>query len=116
MCIASATDNKLVELAIKHCCIDKYFVRLFSCVDIGKGKDKPDIYLKAMDFLGTTKEETCVFEDSLVAITTAHKAGLKTVGIYDKFNYGHEEMQKIATEYIAQGETLKKLIAHSAEV
>jgi len=36
--------------------------------------------------------------------------GMKTVGIYDKYNYGQEEMKKIAIEYIAEDETLKKLI------
>ena len=35
---------------------------------------------------------------------------MKTVGIYDKYNYGQEEMKKVATSYIAEGETLKKLI------
>ena len=35
---------------------------------------------------------------------------MKTIGIYDKYNYGQEEMKKIATVYIAEGETLEKLI------
>ena len=56
------------------------------------------------------KEETCVFEDSHIAIQTANKIGVKTVGIYDKYNYGQEEMQKIADAYIAEGETLLKLL------
>ena len=40
----------------------------------------------AMEQLGTTKEETCVFEDSAVAIATAHNMGLMTVAIYDQYN------------------------------
>ena len=36
--------------------------------------------------------------------------GIKTVGIYDKYNYGQKEMKKIATAYIEDGETLEKLI------
>ena len=110
MCIASATDIELIKIAAKHCNIEKYFSNIFSCAQIGKGKEYPDIYLKALDFLGTSTEETCVFEDSYVAINTADKIGMKTVGIYDKYNYGQEEMKKIATAYIAKGETLEKLI------
>ena len=110
MCIASATDIELIKVALEHCNIGKYFTNIFSCAEIGKGKDKPDIYLKAMDFLGTSISETCVFEDSHIAIDTAHKIGIKTVGIYDKYNYGQEEMEKIATAYIADGETLEKLV------
>ena len=47
-----------------------------------------------MEYLGTKKEETCVFEDSLTAIMTANKIGMKTVAIYDKFNYGQKEMKE----------------------
>ncbi len=110
MCIASATDIELIKIAIKHCNIEKYFNDILSCAEIGKGKDKPDIYIKAQECLGTKTEETCIFEDSHIAINTADKLGMKTVGIYDKYNYGQEEIKKIATVYIAKGETLKKLI------
>lgn len=110
MCIASATDMKLIKIAMQHCNIGKYFMKVFSCKEIGKGKDKPDIYLKALEYLGTDREETCVFEDSHIAIRTADKLGIKTVGIYDKYNYGQDEIKKIATEYISEGETLERLI------
>ena len=110
MCIASATTPDLISIALKHCGIDKYFSKLFSCGELGIGKDKPDIYLLAKDFLGTEIEETCVFEDSLTAIETAVKIGMPTVGIYDQFNHGQDRIKEIATEYIADGETLLKLV------
>ena len=110
MCIASATDISLIKLAVEHLKIGKYFVKILSCAEIGKGKDQPDIYLKALETLGTSIEETYIFEDSHIAIDTAYKIGMKTVGIYDKYNYGQEEMKKITTVYIAEDETLKKLI------
>ncbi|MBR5507253.1 MAG: hypothetical protein IKV88_04330 [Clostridia bacterium] len=34
-----------------------------------------------MKYLGTSADETCVFEDSHIAICTADKLGFKTVGI-----------------------------------
>jgi len=110
MCIASATDIELIKIAVKHCNIGKYFKGILSCAEIGSGKDKPDIYIKALECLGTEKNETYIFEDSYIAIETADKLGIKTVGIYDKYNYGQKEMEKTATVYIAEGETLKKLI------
>ena len=114
MCIASATSKKLLDIAIKHCNIEKYFTYVLSCAEIGKGKDEPDIYLKALNLLGTKKEETVVFEDSLVAIKTANKIGINTVGIFDKYNYGQSEIQKISSVYISEGETLEKLMVHEA--
>ena len=95
MCVASATDVKLFKIAIERCGIGKYFTDILSCAELGKGKDQPDIYLKALETLGTSIEEACVFEDSHVAVETAAKIGIKTVGIYDKYNYGQEEMKKI---------------------
>ena len=110
MCIASATSKRLLDIAIKHCNIEKYFTYVLSCAEIGKGKEEPDIYLMALNMLGTNKEETVVFEDSLVAIKTANQVGLNTVGIFDKYNYGQAEIERISSVYIAEGETLKKLI------
>ena len=110
MCIASASDKEMIKLALEHTGIDCFFSDVFSCADIEKGKDEPDIYLMAMDHLGCTVSETCVFEDSLVAIATAKKLGMKTVGIYDKFNYGQDEIKSISDIYIADGETLEKIL------
>ena len=109
MCIASATAPELIEVALKHCDIEKYFLKVFSCGTIGKGKDKPDIFLQAIEFLGAELKETWMFEDSLTAIETATKIGMPTVGIYDRYNFGQDRIKKIATNYIAEGETLLKL-------
>ena len=108
--VATATEKSLVMLTVKSCGLDKYFDTVLSCNDIGKGKDKPDIYLLAMEKLSATKDETCIFEDSLTAIETAKKIGLKAVGIYDRYNYGQDEIRRISDEYIAEGETLLKLL------
>lgn len=110
MCVASATAPELIDVAMKHCDIGKYFLKVFSCGVIGKGKDKPDVFLQAAEFLGAEIKETWMFEDSLVAIETATKIGMPTVGIYDRYNFGQDRIKKIATEYIAKGETLLKLI------
>jgi beta-phosphoglucomutase-like phosphatase (HAD superfamily) len=77
---------------------------------LGKGKEEPDIYLLAADFLGEKLSETWVFEDSLVAIETATKIGMPTVGIYDANNFGQDKIAEIASVYVDKGETLLKLI------
>ena len=110
MCIASASAPDLIKLAMKHCEIEEYFLGIISCSTVGKGKEFPDVFLAAIDFLGEDIEDTWLFEDSLVSIETASKIGLKAVGIYDKHNFGRDEMKKIAVHYIDEGETLLKLI------
>lgn len=110
MCIASATAPELVKVAIKHCDIEKYFLKVFSCADLGLGKDKPDIFLLASEFLGEELKDTWIFEDSVVAIETATKIGMPTTAIFDRFNFGQERMKEIATIYVAEGESLLKVI------
>ena len=113
MCVASATAPDLIDLAMDHCGLRPYFSRVFSCTEVGKGKDAPDIFLLAQKWLGESIEDTCVFEDSLLAIETAKKTGMQTVAIYDQYNFGQERMREIADHYIAKDETLMKLLEES---
>lgn len=111
ICIASATAPDLLQLAIEHLGVSKYFLKVISCATKGIGKEKPDIFLEALELLGTQKEETYVFEDSLVALKTAREAGFKTVGIYDKHNLQYqEEIKKIVTFYVSSEMTLANLL------
>ncbi len=108
MCVASATAPDLVYLAMKHCGIDGYFPKLVSCAEVGKGKEHPDVFFAALEYLGTDLDTTWVFEDSAAALKTASRAGFKTVGIYDRYNFGHDTARSVSDIYIDEGETLKK--------
>ena len=110
MCVASATAPHLIAILMKKFNLHKYFPKLFSCSDVGKGKEFPDVFITAHNYLGTPKESTWIFEDSRVALETATKAGYQTVGIYDKYNFGIDKVKEISTVYIADGESLAKLI------
>lgn len=110
MCIASAGNMEHVEAAMDHCGIRDYFTGILSCRQVGKGKEAPDIYELAIEHLGTPREETWVFEDSIVAFRTAHAMGVPTVGVYDKFGFDHEEMKEKSTVYIGPGESFAKMI------
>ncbi len=83
MCIATATDEHLVREALKRNGFLHYFSKIFTCTNVGAGKDTPVIYNKALEHLKTDKTTTFVFEDALYAIKTAHNAGYKIVGIND---------------------------------
>ena len=110
MCIASASALDMVEIAVERCGLGKYIPKLISSCDYGCGKERPDVFLGALEYLGTPPEETWVFEDSLVALKTAKGIGLPVVGIYDAYNFGQENMMEIADYYIEEGEGLDKLI------
>jgi len=110
MCVASATAPTLLQIVIDRYRLDRYFSKIFSCSEIGRGKEFPDVFQAAHAYLGTEQESTWVFEDSFVALQTARRAGYQTVGIYDRFNFYAEQMPSVSTEYVAKGETLCRLI------
>ena len=110
MCIASATEMSLLMIAVERFGFKNYFPRIISCSEVGKGKDQPDVFLYARDYLGTNTSDTCIFEDSVVAIETSVNAGFKTVGIYDDHGLEHEKMRKLSDIYIDKGHTMAELI------
>ena len=110
MCLASASEPTLVRVALKRCNMEKYFSGIVTCVDVGKGKDHPDVFLAAKDFLDTEIDDTFVFEDSFVALESAKKAGFKTVGVYDACNFDHDRLMKASVEYLGEEKDFTSLI------
>ena len=100
MCVATVTDRYLVEDTLERLGILHYVSEIFTCAEVGYGKDKPIIYQKALEHLGTAKEETFVFEDSLFALETAKIDGFPTVGVYDMHESRQEEMKRLADCYV----------------
>ncbi|MFA9378511.1 MAG: HAD family hydrolase [Lachnotalea sp.] len=84
MCVATASDYHLAEKCLERIGIKRYLEGIYTCGDIQAGKDNPKLFEHAMEKLGTTKEDTYIFEDSLYAIETAKKTGFKVVAVYDE--------------------------------
>ena len=110
MCLASATAMPEIKYALECHDLLKYFDVILSCADIGVGKDKPDIYVKAMTEMNISCDELCVFEDSFVALETARSVGFNTVGIYDKYNFEQERLKAASDIYLGDGKRLDSLI------
>ncbi len=100
MCVATATHLHMVEPALEKCGIRKYFSRVFSCGEVKKSKDFPDIFELALDFLGTDKTDTVIFEDAVYAVETAKKAGFFVTGIYDKVELQQARMKELCDVFV----------------
>ena len=92
LCIATATDRHLVEAALDRCGVLSCFGEIFTCNEVGHGKDEPDIFEAALRFLGTRREETLVFDDALYAVRTAKEAGFPVAAVYDSHERSQEEV------------------------
>ena len=100
MCLATATDLRLVEAALDRCGVRTYFSALFTCTQVGSGKDEPHIYRAALRHLGTGRADTLVFEDALYAARTAKGDGFVTVGVADAYEKNEGELERLSDFFL----------------
>ena len=109
LCIATATDRHLVEAALDRCGVLSCFGEIFTCNEVGHGKDEPDIFEAALRFLGTRREETLVFDDALYAVRTAKEAGFPVAAVYDSHEKAQDQVRILADVYLEELTQLDKL-------
>lgn len=101
MCIATATDRYQVEAALQRCGMSHFFSGIFTCTEVGGGKDRPDIFRKAMEHLHTDRRTTAVVEDAYHAIHTAKQDGFLVVGVYDSHESRQQELLSLADVFLS---------------
>ncbi|MCI9155864.1 MAG: HAD family phosphatase [Lawsonibacter sp.] len=106
MCVASATAPQLIDLCLRRLGVRDYFEFVLSCVEVGAGKNHPDVYLEAARRLGGTPEQTVVFEDAVFAVRTAKQAGFQVAAVYGDPNTTQDqaELKAAAHWYLPQWE------------
>lgn len=100
MCIATATDRYLIESALKRCKMEHYFDAIFTCGEVGHGKDEPVIFRKAMESFDADLVETLVFEDALHAVCTAKADGFTVIAVADDSEMRQSEIYTLSDFYI----------------
>lgn len=100
MCIATATDRYQVEAALKRCGMQHYFSEIFTCTEVGSGKDHPLIFRKAMEHLGNDRSNTAIVEDAYHAIRTAKEDGFRTIAVYDAHENKQQEVRELTDLYL----------------
>ena len=101
MCIATATDRYQVEAALQRCGMSHFFSEIFTCTEVGRGKDRPDIFRRAMEYLQTDRSTTVVVEDAYHAIHTAKQDGFLVVGVYDSHESRQQELLRLVDVFLS---------------
>ena len=91
MCVATVTDKLIVEDVLEKLGILSCFENIITCAEVGYSKETPHIYREALNYLGTEKAETVVFEDAFHALMTAKNDGFPVAAVYD----AHEKKQAL---------------------
>ena len=82
--LATANSKEIYEVCLTRLGILDYFSYVVDVNSCKEGKNSPEIYDKAVNKFKVKREETIIFEDMLVPIMTAYKAGFNIVAVYDK--------------------------------
>ena len=108
MCIATASDRYQIEAALSRCGMEHYFEAIFTCGEVGHGKDEPVIFQKAMERFGADRSSSIVFEDAIHAVQTAKAYGFTVVAVFDDSEKRQAEIHNLADCYIADFENTEE--------
>ena len=100
LCIATASERYQIEAALRRCGMEPFFDAIFTCSEIGHGKDEPVIFRRAMEHFGADRHTTVVFEDALHAIQTAKRDCFTVVAVADSSEQRQKELRALADFYL----------------
>ena len=104
MCIATASERYQIQAALSRCGMEQYFEAIFTCTEIGHGKDEPAIFQKAMMHFGADRSTTIVFEDAVHAVKTAKADGFMVAAVFDDSEKRQSEIRNLSDCYISDFE------------
>lgn len=77
--VATCSGRERTEKVLKSCGIYEFFDLLVFGDQVERSKPEPDVYLKAMEEGSLSRDETLVFEDSVIGATAGIRAGLRVM-------------------------------------
>ena len=104
MGIVTACDRFLIEAALDRCGMKHYFEKIFTCDEVGHGKDEPVIFQNAMEYFGAERSTTVVFEDAVHAVSTAKADGFTVAAVFDNSEKRQNEIRNLSDCYISNFE------------
>ena len=78
-----------------------FFSEIFTCTEVGSGKDRPEIFRKAMEYLQTDRTTTAVVEDAYHAAFTAKQDSFMVVGVYDSYESRQQELMSLVDVFLS---------------
>lgn len=107
LAVLTASPHITTDPCLKRNGIFDLFEEVWSVNDFGLTKSQPEIYFEAAKKLGADISEITFFDDNIIALETAKKAGLECVGVYDVSSYGAtEKIKALVDTYIVSAKEL----------
>ena len=100
--ILTACNHNLLDPCLKRLGLYDLFDNIWSCEeDLCMNKKNVEVYRLVSSKLGTVCKNCVFFDDNIGALTTAHSAGMETVGVYDATSSDYvDEIKSVTDRYI----------------
>ncbi len=79
--LASSASARSVDVVLSSLGLTSQFPVVVTADDVDRGKPDPEVYLAAASRLGVAPQACVVFEDSLVGVEAARRAGMRPIGL-----------------------------------
>lgn len=101
--VATSNTSMLFEPCLRHNGIYELFHSFTEGSEVDRGKEFPDIYIKAAEKIGCEPSSCVVFEDIIPALKGASDGGFITTGVKEKaWGYEDEEFGKYCDHIITE--------------
>jgi HAD superfamily hydrolase (TIGR01509 family) len=99
--LASAADRPVIDAVLRGAGIAECFKVTVSADEVSAGKPAPDVYLAALDRLGTTAVSSAAIEDSTNGLRAAAAAGMAVIAVPNREFPPAEEALALADVVLA---------------
>lgn len=107
--LCTNTDREIFTPALQRLNAEKYFDFIFTTSEMQMSKAHTEIFHKVCREMKASPEESWIFEDSLYALETARRAGIKSCAIYDQCSENDaEKIKEISSIYCKNYNEIKK--------
>lgn len=105
--VLTASPHIATDACLKNNGVYDLFETVWSVDDFGLTKSGTELFYKVAETIGCEPEDINYFEDNLIAVGNAAKAGYNTYGVYDAGTADEEPlMRKTSNKYIKSFEEL----------
>ena len=99
--VLTASPHVVLDPCLKRVGVYDLFDHIWSCEDFSLTKADVLLYEKVADALKETLRNCIFLDDNIGSVSTAKKAGMTTVAVYDKSSEDMaEEMKKVSDRYV----------------
>ena len=96
LCVLTASPHLVTDVCLEHNGVYGLFEKVWSVEDFGLSKSSPELFHKVAAEIGCREDEIHYFDDSLIALENAKKAGYMTYGVYD--SQSEDEVKRMKNE------------------